>query len=359
MNQNLTISCENLFQAVKEIASREDFLTYVNNKLFEEEVTNLVKDLQFDKQSEQIILQKLEELLDKNNNQAFILFFILLTKYRRNKIGNLKEFVDKYLDYFGNIKFSEFIPLLCQFTEENDEKSLLRLLKRTDKLINSKGENYDFTTHLGILNLYVEIVCKYFESQLDERFDEDMVIYLKKASEVVDDMIRRCGENVYIKYFLNKGRIMVLLGKYKEGENFINRAIKLVPIGPERENTIREYQQYLIKVSVVKTYDTTANKIKELDSVKVNNTKTLALMTSLLGFLLGSINIFSSVTDVFTLAMLMLGYISLLLVLTGIVLLGLNLTFNEKRKKFIIYDIAILLLGISLFITTMIIILGR
>lgn len=355
---------EKLFETINSIASREDFITYVNSREFEEKITNIVKNLKFDENSEQVMLKKLECLIDKDKNQAFVLFFILFTKKRRNRIGDLKYFTNKYIDYFNNIKFTEFISLLCQYSQENDEKKLLKILKRTDRLIQSKGENYDFTSHLGIKNLYVEIVCKYFESQLDDRFDEQFSIYLKKANQIIDNLLNHCQEtdnsnkNLYEKFYLNKGRLLILLGKYIEGEDYINRAIAKISINTtERDNIIREYQQYLIKATVIKVYDTTSNKIKELDSIKINNTKILALMTSLLGFLLGSINIFSSVTDVFTLAMLMMSYVSLLFVLTGIVLLGLNLTFNEKRKKFIIYDSIICLIGILSFTFSIIIIL--
>lgn len=349
-----------LFDEIKQIASRQDFSSYCNTRDFELEITEMSKNIIINKNDNEFLTQELEKLLKTNLNSAFCLFFVMFTKYRRNKYGNLIQFVEKYNDEFFEYKISEFIYILAQFSENHDEKAYFRILKKTDNLIKSKGENYDFSNHSGILNLYVEIVCSYFESQLDDRNEEEMTIYLKKANTIVDDMIVSCkNDKVYPKYYLNKGRILVLLKKYKEGEKYIAMGIRSIELGPDRERTIRDYEQYLQKSNLIKSYDMTTDKIKELDSVKVNNTKALALMTSLLGFLLGSINIFSQINDVFSLAMLMLSYVGLLLILTAVIFIGLNLTFKEKRKNFIIYDLIILCLGIIIFASTVITVLNH
>lgn len=349
----MSIENKDLFQSLEKIANREDFLSYVNVREFEIEVLELSKEIDITSSENALLQNELDEAIKQEKiNYAFCLFFILFTKYRRNKMGNLLEFVDKYIHEFYQIKISEFIVLLAQFSENYDEKAYFRLLKKTDNLIKSKGDDHDFTNHQGILNLYVEIVCSYFESQLEDRFDEDLSKYLNQAKEVVEKMIEASGDKVYPKYYLNKGRLLVLMQKYKEGEKFIGRAIRAIPLGAERERTTREYEYYLQKSNLIKSYDLTSTKIKELDAVKMNNTKSLALMTTLLGFLLGTINIFAQVNDAFTLGMLMLCYLGLLMVLTGVVFLGLNLSFKETHKKFIIYDAIILLIGIIIFSTT-------
>ena len=349
----MAIKNEVLFKSLQNIAEREDFLTYVNTIDFEMEVLELSKEMDINTSENNLLIKELDDAIKQDKiNYAFCLFFILFTKYRRNKMGNLLEFVDKYIHEFYQIKISEFIVLLAQFSENYDEKAYFRLLKRTDNLIKSKGDDHDFTNHQGILNLYVEIVCSYFESQLEDRFDEDLNKYINQAKEVVDKMIESCNGQVYPKYFLNKGRLLVLMQKYKEGERFIGMALRAIPLGAERERTVREYEQYLQKSNLIKSYDLTSTRIKELDAVKMNNTKALALMTTLLGFLLGTINIFAQVSDAFTLGMLMLCYLGLLLVLTGVVFLGLNLSFKETHRKFIIYDAIILILGVMIFATT-------
>ena len=76
-------------------------------------------------------------------------------------------------------------------------------------------------------------------------------------------------------------------------------------------------------------------------------------MTTLLGFLLGAINIFTTVSDTFTLGMLMLGYCGLLLILAGVVLLGFTLNFKERKIRLYVYDICLIILGVLIFIFTM------
>lgn len=349
-----------ILDGMKQLSMRENFDCFVNTQNFEREITSLSNELELTEVEQVNLIKELDDNLEKNKNYAFCLFFVLFTKMRRNKIKNLAEFVDDYSYNFYNFKITEFIELLTQFIDVYDEKGYLRLLKKTDKLIHSKGETFDFTNHKGILNFFVELVCSYFELQLDDRFEDNLSPYLTKASKVIDEIIESFGgEKVYPKYYLNKGRVLVLMQKYKEGEKFITQAIRSVELGAERERTVREFEQYRQKANTIKTYDLTAEKIKELDSIKVNNTKSLALMTSLLGFLLGSINIFAQVNDVFTLAMLMLSYVGLLLILTGVVFFGLSLSIKEKRKMVRFYDLALLALGVIIFTTTVTIILNH
>ena len=147
------------------------------------------------------------------------------------------------------------------------------------------------------------------------------------------------------------------MGKYSSGEEYINKAIKSINVSPDRDRIAREYEQYLVKSSILRAYDLTNDKIKELDQVKVNNFKSLALMTTLLGFLLGTINIFIYCETPFSLAMMMLCYLALLLVLISVVLLGLNLSLEGHKKKFFIYDILILVVGIVIFTISILIVL--
>lgn len=69
----------------------------------------------------------------------------------------------------------------------------------------------------------------------------------------------------------------------------------------DAENTSRTilYESYLIQGTSIRQFDLHNEKYKELEKIKVNNFKIIALMTTLLGFLLGSINIFSSVNNPF------------------------------------------------------------
>ena len=124
----------------------------------------------------------------------------------------------------------------------------------------------------------------------------------------------------------------------------------------DRDNRVRLYEQYLIKASFIRAYNLNDAKYRDLEKIKVNNYKMVALMTTLLGFLLGTITIFTQTPRAEDLALLMLAFLSLILVLAGVVLLGLSISIKEKKKQLYIYDISLISIGALLFITTMLII---
>ena len=205
------------------------------------------------------------------------------------------------------------------------------------------------------------MICKYFEYELDERKDQDNQKLLQLALICINKAIKietheKGLDNVYNKFYLDRGRILILLGQYAKGEDDILKSIELLPYSVDRESKINEYNQYLVKSSIIHAYDLNETKVEDLDRIKVSNYKSIALMTTLLGFLLGTINIFTTITDRFTLLCLMFGYCGLLLVLVGTILLGFSLNFKEHKKRLYVYDILILLFGALIFVGTMILI---
>lgn len=155
---------------------------------------------------------------------------------------------------------------------------------------------------------------------------------------------------------MTRGRLLILLGKYSDGEADIVKAIELLPFSSDRESKVMEYNQYLVKASIIHAYDLNEEKVQDLDKIKVNNYKSIALMTTLLGFLLGTINIFKTVENTYTLGMLMLCYLGLLLILVGTILLGFTFTFKERRRRLYFYDTILIVCGVIIFVFTMIII---
>ena len=232
-------------------------------------------------------------------------------------------------------------------------------------MVELKNEYCDFTNHTGVLNVYTALICKYFEYQLDERHDGNNKELLIKALKCIKNAIDLEKEEkgsydlVYPKFYLNYGRILILLGKYDKGEAEIQKDIRLLQDSADREALVTEYNQYLLKSSIIHSYDLNEEKIKDLDKIKVNNYKSIALMTTLLGFLLGAINIFTTITDPFTLGMLMLCYAGLLFVLLGSILLGLTLTFKEQKARLYIYDIILIIFGVIIFGVTLALILMK
>lgn len=329
----------------------DDFINYVNKREFETKITNLAQQIDIEKITEKEVKENIENNLQKNKPLAFVIFFTFYTIYRRTKYGDLSSFCNEYISKFSEYEITEHIKILTDYACTSNVNSYDSLIKRTDRLINKT--DLKFSEHAGVLNLYAELVCSYYERNLDLREGNEDKKLLQKALAYINKIIKN---DDYHKYHLNKGRLLILLEKYDNGEDEILHAINMLGFSKDRENRVRLYEQYLIKSSFIRAYDLNDEKYKDLEKIKVNNYKLVALMTTLLGFLLGTINIFVETKEPENLALLMLAYLSLLLVLSGVILLGLSITFKERKKVLFSYDISLISIGVILFIVAMLII---
>lgn len=351
-----------LIDKASQLASVEDFNKAVNDREFEEQITKIASSYKIDKELYNFLNDSIEVQYRSDKNTAFVLFFILFTICRRQNYGDILELHRSYENMFDDHMIMKHIYLMAVLSKPSNSSLLYKTIYFATKLVNSKSELHDFTTHTGVLNAYCSLICKYFEYALDERKDEKNLELIKTALRCINRAIfiekqkKGSEEAVYNKFFLNRGRIYVLLEQYGKGENDIQRAIELLPMSADRESKVNEYSQYLVKASIVRAYDLNEEKVQDLDRIKVGNYKSIALMTTLLGFLLGAINIFTNINNTKTLALLMLAYCGLLLVLLGVILLGLGLTLKEKKKVLYVYDVLILLIGIAIFASTFIMI---
>ena len=274
----------------------------------------------------------------------FILFFTLFTKYRRSKYSILNDFYHQfYLDALKCFEISQFIHWLAAFSADQTSNTLLTYRRELKKMI----DNPLFSNHYGILNFYIEVTCLYFENQLDLKDTPETIALLSALLSKIESMSQ---QEPHSKYFLNQGRLLILLKRYEEGISCIDQAIHLVRLSFERQTILVEYQQYIAKAAMIKTYDLNKEKTDELNHVKIDNFKALTVMTTILGFLLGSINIFTNLITPAAIAAMMVCYFSLMLVLLSVCLFGLNLLANQKNKKYFQYDLGIFLSGVALFI---------
>lgn len=200
---------------------------------------------------------------------------------------------------------------------------------------------------VGIKNFYCELIATYYERELEAKSDFESKTILKEALNIINGVIYTDVGKNYDKFYATRGRLLVLLGRYDEGEYEIRRALSMVNVN-DAENTSRTilYESYLIQGTSIRQFDLHNEKYKELEKIKVNNFKIIALMTTLLGFLLGSINIFSSVNNPFLMGMLLIAFCGLLLILCGTILFGLGLMFKDNKKKYKLYDLIVLVSGV-------------
>lgn len=351
------ISLEDLLLKVKEITDKEDFETYVNLRECEERIAKMEDYIDLDSQLDEQMTEYIEKNALTDNKVCYVLFQLLFTVYRRKRYGNLEEYVNKFLCFFKQYPFSEFIELLMIYNVKKDDQHLHELLLRSKRLTESKGLTYDFTKHNGIINFYVEAVCTYFELNLDQRETDLGKKYLPDALEKIENVIASNIGKVYSKFLLNKGRLEILLGNYDTGEEYIIKAIQNIGFGVKRFFTVAEYEQFLTKLEMIKLYDKNDAKIKEVENARVDNIKSLSLMTALLSFILGAISVFSTVSDIKVLALLMVMYFGLIMLLLGILLLGVKLLYNDKNKRFGVFNIALLILGITILVASVVLIL--
>ncbi len=337
----------------------EEFEKKVNYREFEIKITEIASSYKMNEELEKSLEEEIKANIDGNKRYAFVLFFVYFTMCRRQNYGNILELAKEYCDLFSEYEITKHINLMAVLVKSTNASTIYKAIKSGTKLVAMKTAECDFTVHTGILNAYSELICKYFEFQLDERKETENIEYLKNGLLCIKQAIKiekeekGSLEKVYSKFFLNRGRLLILLGQYAKGEADIVKAIELLPLSADRESKVTEYNQYLVKASIIHAYDLNESKVEDLDKIKVSNYKSIALMTTLLGFLLGTINIFTTVSNPKTLAMLMLGYCGLLLILAGVVLLGFTLNFKERKIRLYIYDIGLILIGTLIFIFTM------
>lgn len=278
-----------------------------------------------------------------NKNKAFTILFIFATKYRRNKKLGSFDLVSKYRSYFSDIPMFEFCYQLAKYSEVNDSNTIKKIISETKVLLGKE----EFKNEVEIKNFYCELIATYYERELEAKSDFESKTILKEALNIINGVIYTDVGKNYDKFYATRGRLLVLLGRYDEGEYEIRRALSMVNVN-DAENTSRTilYESYLIQGTSIRQFDLHNEKYKELEKIKVNNFKIIALMTTLLGFLLGSINIFSSVNNPFLMGMLLIAFCGLLLILCGTILFGLGLMFKDNKKKYKLYDLIVLVSGV-------------
>jgi len=351
------LNYNDIIKFARQLACKENFNEYVNERECEELIASKEKEIVLTEELDKKLLKFLDDNIEKNNKESYVIFQLLFTIYRRKRYGNLEGYVNKYIYSFKKYPFTNFLELLMIYNVKKDNIHLNEVIIKSKRLSESKGNEYDFTTHSGVINFYVEAVCTYYELNLDARTSEEGINYLKDAIEKIDSIIRASTKKVYSKFLLNKGRLEILQGKYDIGEEYIIKAIQNIDSGSKRYFTVAEYEQFLTKLEMIKLYDKNNGKIKEVENLKVNNIKSLSLMTALLSFILGTINIFSNVKELKTLALLMIMYFGIIMLLLGIFLLYINLLYNYKNKKFNWFNVILIIIGLLIVSTSVVLIL--
>ncbi|HNX16561.1 MAG TPA: hypothetical protein PKO28_04310 [Bacilli bacterium] len=330
------------------LAYADNFCEETFTRKFEKQITERAKL----KPEEVTALESELATLSKNPNEinkAFIAFFVIFTYYRRStRLDDLKKLFYSYQGLFAS-KFAVFehIDNLFHINVFANDSDLLRTLIKSEKLTEKKeeidGVLYDFSTHSGVLHLFSETCAKYYERNLEVKDDLEAKDRINHAIDCAKAII----SSGYSKFYATLGRLEALIGNYPLAEKNIKEAISIENSSSNPDSTrIREFEQHLNTLSIIRSYDLTSEKVGELNKIKTDNYKMVSVISTILAFLIGSIEIFSNLTDPLSLAMILLAYASLITILLSVVLTVLSFTSKSKRRGSLAVSLCALFAGI-------------
>ena len=304
-------------------------------------------------------------LQNKNNDKflRFCCFFLIFTYYRRKNLFNKMNIVlDDYGHLFKDVDLFFHIYLMgkIKVATANQYETLL---------IESEKYLDDYADHVGFLNQYVELCARFYELNLNLREDTEEHKGLSRLQNTARIAEKCCRIDNYCKFYVNHGRIEALLKKYDFAEELILKGIALVPDDSMHDSRVASFNLYYEKISSILAFDKATETIKrceenqkqfeekqkvfdkEVSTVKIDNFKTISLISTVLAFLLGGVEAFAHITDRFVIGKVMLMYSGLFMALVGFIcLLTTAISYKFKDKIFAnLLSILLILAGIAIF----------
>lgn len=285
----------------------------------------------------------------------FSAFYSLKIIYREfGSYSKLIELVDNYGIQYKNIKLYDIVLSTYYRNKvilgEKEWESLA--IKHAELACESSPDN------LAIKHHYAEIIALMLEENL-----EVSQLEINRAIDRLDDVI--AIYNKHAKYYCTKGRLLAAKGEYNLAIKNINKALDLETVN-DKDSMIRigQYNYYLSRVHMlqnnlmldekVKMFDKDTeaanSKIKMLienvDDMKTRYLEYLAFFSSVLAFIMVTINVAINIEN-FSRA------VGLILVLAGalvitFVLFRLLLPYTNKDKFVVLKTILCLIVAILL-----------
>lgn len=240
-----------------------------------------------------------EYLKNVSSSKRFAALYALLIICREyNNYSRYNYYTDKYANEFTNYKLHKII-LSTYFRnkgilgEKNEYKRAIKFAEEACEAL---------PTNLAVKHHYAAILVL----ALEEEIDVD-VIALNKAIERLDDVIIAFPKHA--QYYCTQGRLLAATGDYCRGIIQIKKALDLEE-GVDKESLIRigEYNCYLVQIKSmmendkvdkrIGSFNSTFQEMKHnLDGIKTQYLEYLAFFSSILAFILTSMNIISRVDD--------------------------------------------------------------
>ena len=282
----------------------------------------------------------------QNMFARFSCFFVVYTYYRKNNIiRKLKNLVYSYEEIFFSQPLFPFLYIMAE--------AKVATISQLDAILSESERHLErYKNYIGFLNLYCEICATYYEVNLDLRgdvADQEGNERLKRAFAFAQ---KCCEEDpTYHKFYVNKGRIAVLLCDYDGAERYILEGISKVTNDSYHDKTVANYETYYHKIATVISYDKAQATIKlceknqeKLDAalqnldksmkgMQIDNFKNISIISTVIAFLLGGVEAFKNISDYYVISKVMLMYSGLFLCLIGFVsLIATVSTYKFKQK---------------------------
>lgn len=238
-------------------------------------------------------------LKDVNSNKRFSAFYALLIICREfNNYSRYNTYVDTYANEFQQYELYKII-MSTYFRNKGilgEKSEYIRAVRFAEEACSL------LPTNLAVKHHYAEIIALVIEESVDISISE-----INKAIERLDDVI--IAHPQHAKYYCTQGRLIAATGDYNRGISSIKKALDMEEVG-DKDSMVRigQYNYYLLQVKMMMETHQVDGKInkfnlsfegmeEKLDNIKTQYLEYLAFFSSILAFILTSVNIVAKIDD--------------------------------------------------------------
>lgn len=238
-------------------------------------------------------------LLNKQNRYRFAAFYSLLIVCREyNNYSKYNEYVEKYATQFSQVKLYKIV-----MSTYYRNKGILGDLGAYRNAIRFAEEACTMLPdNLAVKHHFAELIVL-----ADEEGTNIHIKTINKAIERLDDVMY-VNPN-HAKYYCTLGRLFACLGDYNQGIKNVRKALDLER-GDNKDSLIRigQYNYYLLQIKMLIENNKVDSKMgkfnsdfeqmkNDLDSMKTQYLEYLAFFSSVLAFVLITVNVVVSVNN--------------------------------------------------------------
>lgn len=290
-------------------------------------------------------------LNNANSNKRFSAFYALLIICREfNNYSKYNTYVERYANEFEQYSLYKIV-MSTYFRNKGilgEEDGYIRAVRFAEEACDL------LPTNLAVKHHYAEIIALVIEENVDVNISQ-----INKAIERLDDVI--IAHPNHAKYYCTQGRLIAATGDYHRGISCIKKALDMEGVA-DKDSMIRigQYNYYLLQIKMMMETHQVDKKIAKfnstfegiehsLDNVKTQYLEYLAFFSSILAFILTSVNIVAKMDDFNKCAGITLMFAGTLII--AFTAFRLLLYFSAKVKLNIIKMVICFIIGILLLVS--------